>query len=131
MAQLRVRTIAEHTAYGGGLKEEGNMSEKKMVVLHASHAPADVARALDAARGLAKVHPDLDIHVMVNGDAIEGLTSDAAKQIPDGVQVQACSIGLRNHGVDAAQISQGVELIPGAVTAIVEAELAGALYIRI
>lgn len=107
------------------------MSDSRTVVLHASQDPKDVARAVSAARHLHAHHPELDIRVIVNGPALDGLLASDAPTSSDGVRVQACAIGLGKRGADADALPQGVETVPGAVTAIVEAEIAGAAYVRI
>lgn len=103
----------------------------RSVILHASDAPADVARATDAARELRRAHPELAVRVIVNGDALAALTDGTAVAAPDGVQVQACSTGLARRNLDPVRLPDTVGTVPAAVTAIVEAQLAGAVYVRI
>lgn len=107
------------------------MDEARTVILHASQSAKDTARALNAARHLHAAHPGLNIRVIVNGPALDGLIAPEAPAAPEGVHVQACAIGLGKRGVDASGLPHGVETVPAAVTAIVEAELSGAAYVRI
>ncbi len=107
------------------------MNDARTVILHASQNPHDVTRAVTSARHLHAAHPGLDVRVIVNGPALDGLLAADAPAAPDGVRVQACAVGLRKRGVAPDALPRGVETTPGAVTAIVEAELAGAAYVRI
>ncbi|KFI73249.1 hypothetical protein BMIN_0637 [Bifidobacterium minimum] len=107
------------------------MNDARTVILHASQNPHDVTRAVNSARHLHAAHPELDVRVIVNGSALDGLLASGAPSAPDGVRVQACAVGLGKRGADADALPRGVETVPGAITTIVEAELAGAVYVRI
>ncbi len=107
------------------------MNEARTVILHAAEGAKDVVRAVDAARRLHAEHPELNIRVIVNGAALDGLIAPEAPAAPEGVHVQACAFGLCKRGIDASVLPSGVETVPAAVTAIVEAELSGAAYVRI
>jgi len=101
------------------------------VVLHVSDAPADLARATDNARLIAEQYPGVRVRVIVNGAALEGLRVPDGVDVPPGVEVAACAIGLGRRGIDRAALPPGVEVVPAAVPAIVAAQLGGAVYVRI
>jgi len=91
----------------------------RTVVLHVSGDPADVSRAVAAANSLAETHPDLAVRVIVNGPALEGTT------------VEACSVGMERRNVSPDQLQPAVHTVASAVTALVDAQLEGAAYVRL
>lgn len=101
------------------------------VILHASDDPADVQRALDSAAGIASADLGVRVRIIVNGPALEGLTGSEAVSLPEGTEVAACSVGMGKRGIDADDLRPDVQTVPSAVRAIVEAQLAGAAYVRI
>lgn len=101
------------------------------VILHVSDDPADVQRALDAAAELQRADPGTRVRVIVNGPALAGLTGTDAVDVPENTEVAACSVGLDRRGVDPDDLRPEVRTVPSAVTAIVEAQRAGAAYVRI
>lgn len=101
------------------------------VILHVSDDPADVQRALDAAAGLQTAGLGVDVRVIVNGAALTGLTETDAVDVPEHTRVAACSVGLGRRGIDPEDLRPAVLTVPSAVVAIVEAQLAGAAYVRI
>ena len=102
------------------------------VVLHVSDDPADVSRAVAAANSLAETHPDLGVRVIVNGAALEGLTSAGITLAPvEGASVEACSVGMKRRNMSADQLQPVVHTVASAVSALVEAQLAGAAYVRL
>ena len=106
-------------------------NDARSVVLHVSDTPADLVRAVDNARLVAEQFPGTSVRVIVNGAALEGLSSPQGLEVPSGVEVAACGIGLGRRGIDAASLPAGVEVVPAAVPAIVAAQLDGAVYVRI
>lgn len=101
------------------------------VILHVSDDPDDVHRALDAAAGLQAAGLGVRVRVIVNGPALAGLTSTDTVHVPEHTEVAACSVGLERRGIDPDELRPEVETVPSAVTAIVQAQLAGAAYVRI
>lgn len=101
------------------------------VILHVADDPADVQRALDAAAGLHAADLGVRVRVIVNGPALAGLTGTDAVHVPEHTEVAACSVGLGHRGVDPDELRPEVGTVPSAVTAIVQAQLTGAAYIRI
>lgn len=108
-----------------------NEQNRREVILHASDDPADVQRALDAAAGLQHSNSAVSVRVIVNGAALTGLTGTDAVTLPEHTQVAACSVGLGRRGIDPAELKPAVQTVPSAVVSIVEAQLAGAVYVRI
>ncbi|UNX54983.1 DsrE family protein [Georgenia sp. TF02-10] len=51
--------------------------------------------------------------------------------MPEHTEVAACSVGLGRRGLDPDELRPEVGTVPSAVTSIVQAQLAGAAYIRI
>lgn len=98
----------------------------RRVVLHVSDDPVDIDRAVDTAHTLRETFPDANIRVIVNGPALEGLRRGSP--LPG---VQACAIGLQRRKIDPSDLREGVEIIPSAATALIEAQFDGAAYIRI
>lgn len=103
----------------------------RTVILHATDDPGDVQRALDAASGVRSLDPSLHVRIIVNGGALTGLTGAADLNPPEGTEVAACSVGLGRRGIDHDELRPGVQSVPSAVAAIVEAQLAGAAYVRL
>lgn len=104
---------------------------RREVILHVSDDPADVQRALDAAAGLEDADLGVSVRVIVNGAALTGLTGTDAVEVSEHTEVAACSVGLGRRGIDPDELRPAVQTVPSAVTAIVQAQLAGAAYIRI
>lgn len=101
------------------------------VILHVSDDPADVQRALDAAAGLQATELNVTVRIIVNGAALAGLTGSEPMEAPKQTQIAACRVGLKRRGVDPDTLRPEVTSVPSAVVAIVQAQLAGAAYIRI
>jgi len=104
---------------------------RREVILHVSDDPDGVQRALDAAAGLADADLGVNVRVIVNGAALAGLTGTTAVEVPERTQVAACSVGLGRRGITPGELRPDVVTVPSAVTAIVQAQLAGAAYVRI
>lgn len=101
------------------------------VILHVSDDPADMQRAVDAAAGLQKADPAVRVRVIVNGPALDGLTGTEAIETPEDVEVAACHVGVGLRSIDPGDLRPDVQTVPSAVTTIVQAQRAGASYIRI
>lgn len=103
----------------------------KEVILHASDEAGDVQRAVEAASTLRATDPELEVRIIVNGPALSGLTGHDDLEIPEGTQVEACSIGMGRRGIAEQELRPSVQTTPSAVVAIVRAQSAGAAYVRI
>lgn len=103
-----------------------NADGSRQVVVHASDDSADLDRAVATAQSLRDAFPDTEVRVIVNGPALDGLREGQA--LPD---VEACAIGLGSRGIDPASLRAGVEIIPSAAAALIEAQFEGAAYLRI
>ena len=102
------------------------------VVLHVSDTAEDVARANAAATALTQADPQLRVRILVNGPALAGLTDSSSAITPsDGVTVEACSVGLQRRGMLDKPLQADVQAVESAVVAIVEAQRAGAAYVRL
>ncbi|MGB3375619.1 MAG: hypothetical protein WBA87_10830 [Microbacterium sp.] len=101
------------------------------MILHVSDDPADVQRALDAAAGLQAAELNVIVRIIVNGAALAGLTGEEPVEAPEQTQVAACRVGLERRDIDPDTLRPEVTSVPSALTAIVQAQLAGAAYIRI
>lgn len=108
-----------------------NEQSPREVILHVSDDPADVQRALDAAAGLQAADLGVHVRVIVNGAALTGLTGADAVVLPESTEVAACSVGLGRRGIGSDELRPAVQTVASAVVAIVEAQLAGAAYVRI
>ncbi|MFK4760128.1 hypothetical protein ACI3KS_04255 [Microbacterium sp. ZW T5_45] len=108
-----------------------NQSRGRAVVIHAFDAPEDVPRAVGTASTLREAFPDARVRIIVNGAALGAVPALAPEDVPDGVEVGVCRIGLHRRNIDEADIPDGVEIIPTAPVAIVEEQWAGAAYIRL
>ena len=106
------------------------LTTKREVILHVADDPADVQRAVDAAAGLQAADPAVDVRVIVNGPALTGLTGEVAVGLPDNTQIAACSVGLDRREIGPGELRPDVLTVPSAVVAIVEAQKAGAVYVR-
>ena len=101
------------------------------VIVHVSDDTADVQRALDSAEALESSDLRVRVNVIVNGAALTGLTGTDAVRMSEHTRVAACSVGLGQRGINPDGLRPSVQTVPSAVVAIVEAQLAGAAYIRI
>ncbi|MCT1549000.1 DsrE family protein [Brevibacterium casei] len=103
----------------------------KEVILHASDEAGDVQRAIEAANTLRATDPELEARIIVTGPALSGLTGHDGLEIPEGVQVEACRIGMGRRGIAEQELRPSVQTTPSAVVTIVQAQSAGAAYVRI
>lgn len=101
------------------------------IILHVSASAQDVRRGIAAAERVADALSEASVEVVVNGDAITGLTQVRAEDIPDSIVVKACSIALHSHGMGAVDIPSNVDVVASGVVYIAQREFAGAHYIRV
>lgn len=102
------------------------------VIVHIADRPEDVARATAAAAAITHADPTLQVRIIVNGSALDGLVNSApALDEADGVTIEACSVGLKRRGIDETQLQTSTTPIDSAVVAIVFAQRAGAVYMRL
>lgn len=107
-------------------------NESQAVVFHCSNAVEDVQRAIAAASAVATEDPGIRATVIVNGPALEGLRQTAQElELPEGIEVNACRIGLSKRDIPPDELQPGIELTDSAVVALTRAQLRGAAYIRI
>lgn len=99
--------------------------------MHVSDDARNLARALSTAATLVGALTDLRLRIVVNGAALQGLVGTEAPRLPPGVGVDACAIGLENHGIDRSALAPGIDVVPSAAVALVQAQLAGAAYLRL
>ena len=107
-------------------------ANRSNLVLHVSGDTEDLSRAVAAAESLAISHPELRVRIIVNGPALNGLvaTSDPV-DIAVAETIEACAVGMRRRDIDDASLQPGIRAVPSAITEIVDAQLAGAAYLRI
>lgn len=105
--------------------------ESQVVVLHVSDKVQDVQRAIDSARRLSKTFAGVRVRIIINGQALDAATGLRPDQLPPETTVGVCAVGLANRGIDAAELAEGVEVVPAAPIAIAQAQFAGAAYVRL
>ena len=101
------------------------------VVLHVSDDPADVQHGLDAAARTVAALPDAHVRVIVNGPALAGVTGTDAVELPRNPRREACRTGMPGRGITEAEVRPGIQTVPAAVVALIEAQAAGSTYVRI
>lgn len=102
------------------------------VVLHVSDRAEDVPRAVAAAEALKQGNPGLDVRIIVNGPALNGVTDSAHPITAAGAAtVEACALGMKRRSLPLETLQPDVLTVASSVVAIVEAQLAGAAYVRI
>lgn len=104
---------------------------EKMAIIHVSDGPDDVRRALNAAQGLRAALPKTRVGIVINGDALHAVPTMSDLDVPEGVEVAACAIGLHRRSISEAEIPAGVDIVPAVPVAIIEAQLNGAAYLRL
>lgn len=71
------------------------------------------------------------VRIVVNGAALQGLLGPGALRLPRGANVDACAIGLESRDIDRSTLMPGIGVVPSAAVALVQAQLAGAAYLRL
>ncbi|QDZ14178.1 DsrE family protein [Humibacter ginsenosidimutans] len=103
-----------------------------VILLHVSDSPEDVARAVAASSSLTGSRPGLRVRIIVNGAALEGVTETAESvTTQENTTVEACQVGMRRREISPDQLQPEVQTVESALTTLVDAQLAGAVYIRI
>ncbi|MGB4137119.1 MAG: hypothetical protein WA971_11175 [Microbacterium sp.] len=110
------------------MREQGHT---RAVVIHASDAQEDIQRAVATAAALSDAYPGARIRIIVNGEALNAISQLDPEDVPAGVGVGVCSVGLRRRGIDESGVPEGVEVVPTAPLAIVEEQFNGAAYLRL
>lgn len=93
---------------------------------------ADTMRASAAASSASR-----PFHVIVCGDAIESVLRDAAAEprvraaVASGVVIAACGMTLEDKGIDAAQLSASVTLVPNGLIEAIRLQEAGFVSIEL
>lgn len=123
--------VAHVKKAGKILTEQSGGQRVATLVLHVSDVPQDLDRAVTTARSLGASQPDVQVRIIVNGPALDGMASAQPGQLPAGSSIAACLTGLRNRGIDPAQLPSGVQTVDSALLAIAQEQLAGAAYIRL
>jgi intracellular sulfur oxidation DsrE/DsrF family protein len=111
--------------------EDKEQHAEREVVIQVSDAADQVENAVQLGQRMQSEISGLKVRVIVHGGALAGVVGDAPVDLPDRVQVQACQFGLTKHGYELSQLRAGVDTVPGASTAIVEAQLNGAAYLKL
>lgn len=107
------------------------MKQEQVAVLHVSDAPGDVQRAVATGVRLVQVNDGLLVRVVVNGAALEGLLGSGHCNSHERVRVEACEYGLAQRGFEPSQLKAGVGTVEMAAAAMLDAQFAGAAYLRI
>lgn len=111
---------------------ENTSAHDRTVVLHVADKPEDVARAVDAAASLTQARPGLRVRIIVNGPALGGVVAESQRLAPNpATTVEACEIGMRRRDLTPDLLQPAVHTVASAVIALVDAQLAGAAYVRI
>ncbi|MFC5503095.1 hypothetical protein ACFPJ4_12670 [Lysinimonas soli] len=111
--------------------------ETKHVIVHVyGRDTDDVASGAHISRRLGELLPDADVHYVVQGPAVEGLTVAGTRRLGidtvlDGVQVHACAHSMKTAGLDPAELRDGVTTVPAAAVYLAERQWEGWAYIRI
>lgn len=110
------------------MSEQRHEDDTAWFVLHVQGDEGDLTKAQRAAARIRERHSGTRVTIVVAGDAVRELPG---AQVAEGTTIQACSIALHRRGVAADALPDGAEAVDTALDAIVDAELAGARYIRL
>ncbi|MBW4031201.1 MAG: hypothetical protein HIU88_00880 [Acidobacteria bacterium] len=111
----------------------------KHLLIHAYGETSEtLSVALRAARNAAnEFGPEVGIHIVVQGPAVEHLTTQSgfAHEIretvaSDSIEVAACSNSLGAVGIDTSQLADAVGSVPSAVAYIAQKQWEGWAYVR-
>jgi len=100
-------------------------------VIQVTKDGAEIERAIATAERIREQLPDLEIRIIVHGDALEAVTGAEPLAHDPAITVAACRLGLaaRGHGVE--ELRPGFETVAGGSAAIIQAQLDGAAYLRL
>lgn len=107
------------------------MSATRAAVIHGDRSPEDFHRGIDVATRLKQVEPELLVRVILNGKAVAGAVSTERLDLVDGVSVEVCQVALDKQGFSRDDVRPGVGVVPMAAHAILDAQFAGAAYLRL
>lgn len=106
-------------------------SSQKRAILQVTRDPEEIDHFVGVAQRLQTRFPGLQVGIVVSGEALSGTIGTTPIDTLDGVCVAACAYGLDKHGYETWQLRPGIGIVPTAISAIVEAQLDGAAYVRI
>lgn len=107
------------------------MSTTRAAVIHGDRLPEDFHRGIDVATRLKQVEPDLLVRVILNGKAVAEAVGTESLNLVDGVSVEVCQVALKKLGFVPGDVRPGVDVVPMAAHAILDAQFAGAAYLRL
>ncbi|MDV2978576.1 UNVERIFIED_CONTAM: hypothetical protein Q9R71_15500 [Actinomycetes bacterium ARC8] len=103
----------------------------RSIVVHVSDRTEDLERATRTAISLEQAYPGVQVRIIVNGQALAGMTAFSTDLLPQNTQIGACSLGLGRLGIDPETLDAGIKILPTAPLEIAEAQFNGASYIRL
>lgn len=125
----------EATAAGAQEATPAGGRESLKVVLHVSD-PDGWPPALSNLRNLTTQFPEIAVRVIVDGGGVyvfqgeNDLTAELEKVAGAGVEVQACHNALDEKQIDPSTLPAFVQVVPGGVPALIEAQNAGYRYVK-
>jgi intracellular sulfur oxidation DsrE/DsrF family protein len=109
--------------------------EQLRVVLHVSD-PDGWPPALSNLNNLTTQFPEIGVRVVVDGGGVyvfqgeNDLTTELEKVAGAGVEIQACHNALDEKQIDPSTLPSFVQVVPGGVPALIEAQNAGYRYVK-
>ncbi|HWL61028.1 MAG TPA: hypothetical protein VNQ48_09130 [Microbacteriaceae bacterium] len=100
-------------------------------VIQVTTDAAAIDRAVESAQRILEQLPDLQIRVIVHGEALDAVVGTEPLEHDPAVRVEACSLGLRARGHSLDELRPGFDTVAGASAAIIQAQLDGAAYLRL
>lgn len=113
----------------------GDQGHGLSVVLHVSD-PDGWPPALSNLRNLTSEFTGMRVLVVVDGGGVyifqgsNDLTAELEKATEAGVQIQACHNALNEKQIDPTSLPAFVQVVPGGVPALVEAQNQGYRYVK-
>jgi intracellular sulfur oxidation DsrE/DsrF family protein len=126
--------LGSATASAGQATPAGDDQDLK-VVLHVSD-PDGWPPALSNLKNLTTQFPEIGVRVIVDGGGVyvfqgnNDLTTELEKVAGAGVEIQACHNALDEKQIDPSKLPSFVEVVPGGVPALIEAQNAGYRYVK-
>lgn len=106
--------------------------ETPTAVLHVSDNADDVSRAVSAAEALVEANDSLTVRIVVNGPALDGVTTFADHLAPGAqTRIEACEQGMQRRSIPRDALQPSVHTVRSAIVALVDAQLHGAAYVRL